>query len=176
MPATLKLSNGSPVLKTYRGWLIGRGNSLYKAEHASKNSIRASNVNALKRIIREIEIGDIKLVKGTPSPEHGAVFHYTTYRGESFTVRRRKLRASVRWEIFPDGGEHKGRLVAGEERLADVRYWLYSHQDTQMQEDDRNAITTLVKRIKSLVSATHIQVRVPVEEAVDELASMVQGD
>ena len=175
MTTDKKLKTGQPVIEEYRGWSLGRGNYGYDAEHPRKGNHYAGNLKSLKRIIREIEIGDVKLVKGTPSPEHGAVFHYTTtYRGESFTVRRRKIGAKVRWEIFPDGGKHKGRLVAREERLADVRYWLYSHQDSQMCEDDRNAVTTLVKRIKSLVSATHIQVREPVEKAVDELAAMVQ--
>jgi hypothetical protein len=134
-----KLKNGNDVITEYRGWLIGRGSSYgYEAEHPRKASHYASNVDSMKRIVRECEIGDIKFTKGTPTND-GAVFHYTTYRGESFTVRRRKLRSRVGtcWNVFPDAGRNKGRLVAGEERLVDVRYWLYSYQDSQMRKEER---------------------------------------
>jgi hypothetical protein len=66
-----------------------------------------------------------------------------------------------------------------QERLADVRYWLYSYQEDQMREDDRSLISDLVQNIKAdLIVAAMQTPETPqlckrIEKSVDQLAAMV---
>lgn len=176
--------NGSPVLETYRGWNVGRDLSGYCAENPSNGcSCSALNLSSVKKMVRRTDVGDVKLTKGTPSPE-GAVYHYTTYRGESFTVRRRKLwsKSGMCWNVFPDAGENKGRLVHVGDRLQDVRDWLQTYQVDQMLDEDKDAAQALVQRIKADLIVAAMQVpETPelckrIEENVDRLAAMVRVD
>jgi hypothetical protein len=179
---TTKMKSGRDVLETYRNWNISPGRLGYVAEHlVSGASFSTALISTTKIMIRRCEVGTVRLQKGTPTKD-GAVFHYTTYSDECFTIRRNRYWVEGRsgnwnvrrtcWNIYQ--GDEAGpkvdfsKFCSTHRTLHDARSWLKEYQTTQMCEEENPS--TLVDEIKhDVMEMLEAKIHKLVEKAVETL-------